>query len=843
MKKIERKEHGKILLGYVLLLALVVASFYGVWRQLEVLERPAAEETLIARRRSATFDFVLALHEAETAVVGIGAGQPDGVRRYTALVDTALVRLDTLRQLMTDAPQQARLDTLRALVAEKSRSVLTLIQMIGRSDMASFYDAQIEQIRSLRDSMANQRVERRVSVKTDSVVRPPKKKSFFRRLAEAFVPSKRDSVTVKQVVRDVSVDTLVSHVNPADTVAGLIGNVQDKARRFRVETSADLKRAIRRIGRESMAIGQRANLLLADFDAEEQRLADARTADARKVRRQAAFTLAGTTGCALLLAVFFLLLIGRDLRQARRYREELEAAHARAEHLLAVREKLMLAVTHDLKAPAGAVLGYADLLGRRTTDKRSASYVDHIRQAANHLLALVRSLLDFHKLDAHCVEPEHIPFDVAALFREISLAFQPSAQAKGLTLNYTADIATTHATGDPLRLRQMTENLLSNAIKFTSKGSVTLRVTARDERLTVSVSDTGRGIPADEQNRLFGEFSRMSNAQGEEGFGLGLAITRKNAQLLGGDIQVESREGEGSTFTFDIALDEAPEEKAVRARRKSLRVALLDDDVLQLQLCSTMLRNEGHDVHCFDTPTRLIPALRESRFDVLLTDIQMPGLNGFDLVRQLRDDPDTRLHALHIVAVTARDDINQSAFRQGGFDACLRKPFSPSALRACLDHANTPDDSGTADRNDGKADSPDPLPPTNMASPADVQWNALLFYAAGDAEAEADILHTYAHEARSTADALRDAASRHDTRELSRISHKALPVNRQLGMTEITSLFEIWERQRDGFGWTDDIPEKVEKIANEMHKLADEAEKKANFALHKTRSDEETTVG
>ena len=134
-------------------------------------------------------------------------------------------------------------------------------------------------------------------------------------------------------------------------------------------------------------------------------------------------------------------------------------------------------------------------------------------------------------------------------------------------------------------------------------------------------------------------------------------------------------------------------------------------------------------------------------------------------------------------------------------------------------------------------------PPTNMASPADVQWNALLFYAAGDAEAEADILHTYAREARSTADALRDAASRHDTRELSRISHKALPVNRQLGMTEITSLFEIWERQRDGFGWTDDIPEKVEKIANEMHKLADEAEKKANFALHKTRSDEETTVG
>ena len=689
---------------------------------------------------------------------------------------------------------------------------------------------------------------------------PPKSRlpgRFFRRLAEAFVPSKRDSVTVKQVVRDVSVDTLVSHVNPADTVAGLIGDVQDKARRFRVETSADLKRAIRRIGRESMAIGQRANLLLADFDAEEQRLADARTADARKVRRQAAFTLAGTTGCALLLAVFFLLLIGRDLRQARRYREELEAAHARAEHLLAVREKLMLAVTHDLKAPAGAVLGYADLLGRRTSDKRSASYVDHIRQAANHLLALVRSLLDFHKLDAHCVEPEHIPFDVAALFREISLAFQPSAQAKGLTLSYAADIVTVHATGDPLRLRQMTENLLSNAIKFTSKGGVTLRVTARGGRLTVSVSDTGRGIPTAEQDRLFGEFSRMSNAHGEEGFGLGLAITRKNAQLLGGDIHVESREGEGSTFTFDVALDEAPEAKAAPARRKSLRVALLDDDVLQLQLCSTMLRNEGHDVHCFDTPTRLIPALRESRFDVLLTDIQMPGLNGFDLVRQLRDDPDTRLHALRIVAVTARDDINQSAFRQGGFDACLRKPFSPSALRDCLDNACPPDKNGAADRSDGAADRisqtadrsdgnagrPAPPPPAGTPRPDIPQWNALLFYAAGDAEAEADILNTYAREARATADALRDAASRHDTRELSRIGHKALPVNRQLGMTDTTTIFEIWERQRDGFGWTDDIPEKVEKIANEMHKLADEAEKKANFALRKTRSDEETTVG
>ena len=439
MKKIERREHLKVLLGYLLLLALVVAAFYGVWKQLEELERPNSEGLLLNDRRRATLSFVLAMHEAETSAVGVGMGSKDDFLRYSTLVDTTLARLDTLRRRMVDTSQRARLDTLRQLLVAKRRSVARLISLMGRDDLIDFYEQQMKRISVRRDTVPVQRVEHRVVVRTDTVVEPPEKKNFFQRLAEAFVPSKRDSVKVKQEVLDERVDTLTTQVATTDTVAGIIGDVQDQARRYRMGQVRSLQQAVARVGRESWDISHRANQLLEDFDAEEQRLAAARLMAARTLRRQAAFTLAGTAGCALMLAGFFLFLIGRDLRNARRYREALEEANTRTEHLLRMRERLMLAVTHDLKAPAAAVLGYADLLLRRVSDRRTLSYVENIRQAANHLLALVRSLLDYHKLDANCVEAEHVPFDVGALFEAIGSAFRPMAEAKGLKLNCETD--------------------------------------------------------------------------------------------------------------------------------------------------------------------------------------------------------------------------------------------------------------------------------------------------------------------------------------------------------------------------------------------------------------------
>lgn len=821
MKKIERREHLKVLLGYLLLLALVVAAFYGVWKQLEELERPNSEGLLLNDRRRATLSFVLAMHEAETSAVGVGMGSKDDFLRYSTLVDTTLARLDTLRRRMVDTSQRARLDTLRQLLVAKRRSVARLISLMGRDDLIDFYEQQMKRISVRRDTVPVQRVEHRVVVRTDTVVEPPEKKNFFQRLAEAFVPSKRDSVKVKQEVLDERVDTLTTQVATTDTVAGIIGDVQDQARRYRMEQVRSLQQAVARVGRESWDISHRANQLLEDFDAEEQRLAAARLMAARTLRRQAAFTLAGTAGCALMLAGFFLFLIGRDLRNARRYREALEEANTRTEHLLRMRERLMLAVTHDLKAPAAAVLGYADLLLRRVSDRRTLSYVENIRQAANHLLALVRSLLDYHKLDANCVEAEHVPFDVGALFEAIGSAFRPMAEAKGLKLNCETDFRIRQAVGDPLRLRQMTENLLSNAVKFTTQGQVTLRVAAAEGWLTITVADTGRGIPASEQDRLFGEFARMSNAKGEEGFGLGLAITRKNAQLLGGDITVESTEGVGSTFTVRVPLEEGHVPPLSAAENKRLRVALLDDDVLQLQLCATMLRGEGHDVTCFDTPERLISNLHDSRYDVLLTDIQMPGLNGFELVRHLREDPSPRLRGLRVVAVTARDDISQEAFREAGFDACLRKPFGRSSLRACLQEPGT--EGGE-------------VPPASSSdSPAGDVWSPVLLFAAGDPEAEADILRTFAADTRASAAALTEAAEQRDTRKLSHIAHKLLPRYRDLRVQPLVEVFAAWAGQRDGFAWEGGILEKVEKITKEMQKWAAEAEKKANFALSKKK--------
>ena len=391
------------------------------------------------------------------------------------------------------------------------------------------------------------------------------------------------------------------------------------------------------------------------------------------MRRRSAMIIAGIAAGAVLLSVVFLIVIWRDIARSNRYRSRLEEANRFAEELLASREKLMLAITHDFKAPLGSIMGYADLLSRLTVDERQRFYLDNMKTSSEHLLKLVTDLLDFHRLDLNKAEINRVTFHPARLLEEIHVSFEPLTSAKGLSLR--CDIAPELKgpfVSDPLRLRQIVNNLLSNAVKFTAEGGVTLvacfvpdgDAAFSGSHLRLSVIDTGKGMEPGDCERIFQEFTRLPGAQGEEGFGLGLSIVRMLVQLLEGRIEVESRLGEGSTFTLRVPLfpvgpvmeagdtaggrgegeegngEEAGEEEEARNRKgekedksrkrkreeeekpvegkpavsssgsSPLRVLLIDDDRIQLTLTAAMLSQGGlSSVSCLQLD-ELLEALR-----------------------------------------------------------------------------------------------------------------------------------------------------------------------------------------------------------------------------------------
>lgn len=524
------------------------------------------------------------------------------------------------------------------------------------------------------------------------------------------------------------------------------------------------------------------------------------------------------------------------MTRSNRYRRQLEEARRKAEDLLATREKLMLAITHDFKAPLGSIMGYADLLSHLTVDKQQQFYLDNMKVSSEHLLKLVTDLLDFHRLDLHKVEINRVSFTPAQMFEDIRVSFEPLTAAKGLTLHcdIAPELNDTYQS-DPLRLKQIVNNLLSNAVKFTSHGSITLSAHCEQvlggeragNRLILSVADTGQGMKPCDRQRIFREFTRLPGAQGEEGFGLGLSIVQMLVQLLRGTITVDSELGKGSTFTVDLPLHRI--DTAVGNDRKKVatseatpsaphpadhlqpcRLLLIDDDRIQLTLTAAMLQQNGFEaVTCLQTD-ELLDALRTGHFLALLTDVQMPAINGFDLLKLLRASNVGQSRTLPIIAVTARSDMERDDFVAHGFAGSLHKPFNMQELLQELERVfNQKDDQPTTSV---KAESPTKTSETNENSPSEtvnssaalkftqqadaINLSALTVFSGDDEEAAHDILNSFMEETDKNIERLKQAIDQSDTEVISAVAHKMLPLFTLIGANSLTVLLRTLEAAR-----------------------------------------------
>lgn len=728
--------------------------------------------------------------------------------------------------MSSDNSDILRTDSLIGLLREKDANTVRLLRTLSEANDSMISAREVEQIIAEQDTIiTQQRVQRRVTARRDTVVTQPKKKGFFRRLGEVFVPPRKDSAIQVQTTLEVATDTVLDAYNPVDSLHAKLRTVA----RQKKATNSVIQRRKRTLQRLDHALSARIDSLLKGYEQETLLRAREEAEYQKAVRHRSATIISGIAAGAVALSVIFLVMIWRDVTRSNRYRRQLEEANRFAEELLASREKLMLAITHDFKAPLGSIMGYADLLSRLTVDGRQRFYLDNMKTSSEHLLKLVTDLLDFHRLDLHKAEINRVTFHPARLLEEIYVSFEPLTSAKGLSLKCEIDPELKGTfISDPLRLRQIVNNLLSNAVKFTSEGGITLTASFvpkgdsvfSGNHLKLSVIDTGKGMEPGDCERIFQEFTRLPGAQGEEGFGLGLSIVRMLVQLLEGRIEVDSVLGKGSTFTlrvplYPVALNDTSEvneqnnanSSSLPAQTPALHILLIDDDRIQLTLTSAMLAQSGiTSVSCLQLD-ELLEALRTDTFDVLLTDVQMPAMNGFDLLNLLRASNIPQAKTIPVIAVTARSDMQREEFLKHGFAGSLHKPFMVNELFAELDIEKretglvTPQNHVEMDAVQTDRIATEAVPVSAL------NFSALTAFSGDDPDAAKSILESFVTETRLNADRLRQALDAEDTDGIAAMGHKMLPLFTLLGADELVALLKELEDSR-GQVFSEKIKEK-----------------------------------
>ena len=393
---------------------------------------------------------------------------------------------------------------------------------------------------------------------------------------------------------------------------------------------------------------------------------------------------------AFILAVFFFWLLHRDLKKRHENELQLEKSNQQNEELLTLRHNMMLTVSHDLRSPLTAIIGYADLLADTTKDEKCKQYEDAIRQSSERMLTLLNSLLSYYRLDTGKDEVDMMPFRVKDVLRTLLAEYEPLATVKDIAIEGTFTGDNTVVMGDRKRIIQIGSNIMSNAIKFTKKGTANISVDYRDNTLTVKVQDSGTGMSEEQMKRIFAPFNRLENADTQEGFGLGLSIAKALAELLGGRIEVESHVGFGSLFTVTLPLVEGDEEVLQRTVMEStvlpegLRIAVLDDDTVVLKMTVEMLAKKKVQVVGCHTVDELFERMRKNDYDLIITDIMLGSMSGFDLLELLRDANIGNSKTVPMLAMTGRTERSVEDFIKAGFRGCLLKPFSYAELTRAI---------------------------------------------------------------------------------------------------------------------------------------------------------------
>lgn len=703
--------------------------------------------------------------------------------------------------------------TISSLLKEEQRNLKQLSDAMAGRPTRNYLQNKVKNLNTGKDSiLVHSKAPQTHEAKKTTVEVLKTRRGFFRRLADAFKKEHAETLSVKQDSNRAVIDSVTTPVNVAENVATILDQIDKKEKVETQDHKQSINREMEELKMVSAKLALRSAKHLSDVHQREKDNMQEAIKKAMEARKHLLWQMELLAIVAFFAIVIMIWFIWRDARKERIYRENLEAANEEIQRIMNQRERLLLTITHDIKAPAASISGFIDLMKAYVSNPQGLECLQNIKNSAAHLSHLVASLLDYHQLENGLMKVQPTSFSPAQLVAESVEGMKLRAEEKGLAISFECKTkGMEFFRADAFRIRQILDNLVSNAIKYTDRGSVTIQAQVSEilgkPTLTLSVKDTGKGMTDEEKQKVFQAFTRLKSAQGIEGTGLGLSITQELVSLLGGEIILHSTLGKGSTFIVTIPIESAPMEESQEMAPSEVehdpspdsaqdkegqnsgshqvtdikkkpefanhKILILDDDKLQLQLLQEMLRRIVGDTwqvfacnHVMDALT----TLHNEQPALMLMDIEMPEMNGMDMIAHINHTQMT------VVAMTAHDTSILEQLLKAGFDDCLFKPFSMEKLSDILGIESQP-------LPNAQPETPF-QPDLSSQQKSNPQLDALLAFAGGDEEAAKEILDTVKQELAAHLTNLKEAVEEESlsTDRIGKAAHKLLPIATMMQM-------------------------------------------------------------
>ena len=675
----------EIIVGYLIWVSFFVWIVYIIHDSRQKKSAMDRQEAHWQGERQATNRAFLGLLDLASTGELIADWTEDDYAAYQKKREATVTLLQNLKSGQEDSSQRACIDSVCSLLVEKETRMAELLQLLENMPDAG-------EIVHRKIPAAVPQSKKNVSGKEEAPAiqtGEKKKKSFWgifrkREKKSAYARQREEAQTTP--IPAATSGTGTTATKPSALLHSIEKEIDHVTRQYEETLSAKVD-SLRLHNRR---LNDRINLLVQKFE-EKERESFCREIRWQQETRTHTFRLIADIGIgAFVLVILLYMVIHRDVNRQHKIRMELEASNRKNEELSQSRQNILLTVSHDLCAPLSTINGYAELIPEEKDEAQRNRYAENILNASHHVIGLANNLLYYYRLEAGKEQPDKETFHPGRVIENVLHPFRTLADKKGLGLTVETEGVNTMVEGDRIRLTQILNNLLTNAVKFTPAGYVHVGVRYADGWLRFFVRDTGTGISEDRQENLFKAFERLDTDNPQPGFGLGLSITARLVGLLGGTISVESRSGHGSTFEVCLPMQEAggPETAGVQrveyARLSGLKAVLIDDDRIQADMARRMLARSGVACDCCHDIKELTELLRGRRYDLLLTDMQMPEADGHTVLALLRNSNLGQSRDIPVLAVTARTDGETEQMKRDGFAGFLHKPFSMDELLAAV---------------------------------------------------------------------------------------------------------------------------------------------------------------
>jgi len=771
----------KVLFSYVALLALVVTVGYFLYSENVVynkLEDKIALEKTKILRVSRLYSNVYKTESLARQTIQNNS-QKD-YKNYLIETDSLRRRIDTLKQIVTTEYQKTLLDSVNYFLAEKTENIKQLREIKNKADDETSVNNAIDEITKMEFNLRKLELQ-------DFTTNPNQLGSYQRGVLQRYVDYMNSNIP------DDSTNTLSKKASDSILANSkkLLSSVKQKAEKKKeslnfeenkllqneIAISDQLRKILRVIEREIIINSIKSNSLK------------------EKSLKRVNEIVTASAVIGLLLTLFFSILIVSDYSKSQVYKKQLEIANFKTKNLLKSREQLISTVSHDLKTPLSTIVGYSELLGNSDVNTKQSYFIKNIKNSSEYISQLVQDLLDFSKIEAGKITVEKVPFFLPEVVEEIARNIQTVYKQKNIDLIINIDDKfQKRIVGDPFRLKQILTNIIGNAYKFTEEGHIRIAAFANDDQFfTITIQDTGIGIEKENQKLVFEEFAQANESIEKKygGTGLGLSICQKIISILGGTLNLESIFGKGSTFKIELPLifdnsqnnPVAEGQSRVAKNTKKQTFIVVDDDINLLNLTSGVLKQEQHQVYSFSNPLKALEIIENSSFDFVITDIQMPQIDGFQLLEKLREFKNYKNQP--VIALTGRTDLDLSVYKNAGFTTVVKKPYSPKILletiQHILDHEEIPEaETAEAENSDS----------SQMYS-----LETLKDFLGHDEVALKEVLTSFIENSIENVSLLQTAIQEENHEEIKSIAHRIAPMFKQIQANEIGELLKDLEKE------------------------------------------------